>query len=220
MVRLQHEIGPGGLLIANPIPETHALDAGAIETRINEAVKEAKAQGVGQKEVTPFLLRPDRRADRRAQPRGQYGAGQEQRRARRASGRRAGATLSVTRPNKVLVVGDVMIDLLVRPEGPLAIGSDRRAKIVACAGGSAANQAVWLAHFGVAVTFVGRVAARDWDALTSELRACGVDAQLAADDAQRDGPAHRAHRPLGRAQLPDRSRRQRLPLRRRHRRRP
>ena len=93
----------------------------------------------------------------------------------------------MTRPKKVLVVGDVMIDLLVRPEGPLAIGSDRRAKIVACAGGSAANQAVWLAHFGVAVTFVGRVAARDWDALTSELRACGVDAQLAADDAQETG---------------------------------
>ena len=29
----------------------------AIEARINEAVVEAKAQGVGQKEVTPFLLR-------------------------------------------------------------------------------------------------------------------------------------------------------------------
>ena len=57
MVRLQHEIGPGGMLIANPIPEAHALDAGAIEKRINEAVSEAKAQGVGQKEVTPFLLR-------------------------------------------------------------------------------------------------------------------------------------------------------------------
>jgi sugar/nucleoside kinase (ribokinase family) len=93
----------------------------------------------------------------------------------------------VARPKKVLVVGDVMIDLLVRPEGPLAIGSDRRAKIVACAGGSAANQAVWLAHFGVAATFVGRVAARDWDALTSELRAVGVDAQLAADDAHETG---------------------------------
>src|SRR5580692_3812444 len=57
MVRLQQEIGPGGLLIANPIPESHALDAGAIEARINEAVIEAKAQGVVQKEVTPFLLR-------------------------------------------------------------------------------------------------------------------------------------------------------------------
>jgi pseudouridylate synthase len=57
MVRLQQEIGPGGLLIANPIPEAHALDAASIEARINEAVGEAKAQGVGQKEVTPFLLR-------------------------------------------------------------------------------------------------------------------------------------------------------------------
>jgi pseudouridine-5'-phosphate glycosidase len=57
MVRLQQEIGPGGLLIANPIPETHALDAASIEARINEAVNEARAQGVRQKEVTPFLLR-------------------------------------------------------------------------------------------------------------------------------------------------------------------
>jgi pseudouridine-5'-phosphate glycosidase len=57
MVRLQQEIGPGGLLIANPIPESHALDPVAIEARINEAVLEAKGQGVGQKEVTPFLLR-------------------------------------------------------------------------------------------------------------------------------------------------------------------
>ncbi len=57
MVRLQREIGPGGLLIANPIPESHALDAVAIEARIQEAVLEARAQGVAQKEVTPFLLR-------------------------------------------------------------------------------------------------------------------------------------------------------------------
>jgi pseudouridine-5'-phosphate glycosidase len=56
MVRLQHEIGPGGLLIANPIPEAHALDAAAIEARIAEAVSEARAQGVAQKQVTPFLL--------------------------------------------------------------------------------------------------------------------------------------------------------------------
>ncbi len=57
MVRLQQEIGPGGLLIANPIPESHALDAATIEARISEAVLEAREQGVAQKEVTPFLLR-------------------------------------------------------------------------------------------------------------------------------------------------------------------
>jgi len=57
MVRLQHAIGPGGLLIANPIPESHALDPAMMEEQINAAVAEAKSQGVGQKEVTPFLLR-------------------------------------------------------------------------------------------------------------------------------------------------------------------
>jgi len=57
MIKLQREVGPGGLLIANPIPETDALDAGQTEAQIAEAVGEAKAQGIGQKEVTPFLLR-------------------------------------------------------------------------------------------------------------------------------------------------------------------
>jgi pseudouridine-5'-phosphate glycosidase len=57
MIRLQREIGPGGLLIANPIPHDHALEEAAIEARIAEAVAEAKTQGVGKKEATPFLLR-------------------------------------------------------------------------------------------------------------------------------------------------------------------
>ena len=56
MIRLQRQIGPGGVLIANPIPEAHALDADAIEKRIGEAVAEARARGVEKKEVTPFLL--------------------------------------------------------------------------------------------------------------------------------------------------------------------
>jgi pseudouridine-5'-phosphate glycosidase len=55
-IRMQREIGPGGLLIANPIPEKNALDPGAIEARIAEAVAEAKVQGVAKKDVTPFLL--------------------------------------------------------------------------------------------------------------------------------------------------------------------
>ncbi len=57
MIRLQREIGPGGLLIANPIPQDHALEEAAIEARIAEAVAEAKTQGVGKKEATPFLLK-------------------------------------------------------------------------------------------------------------------------------------------------------------------
>jgi len=57
MIRLQRDIGPGGLLIANPIPEDHALEEAMIEERIAEAVREAKDQGVGRKEATPFLLK-------------------------------------------------------------------------------------------------------------------------------------------------------------------
>ncbi len=57
MIRLQREIGPGGLLIANPVPEEQALEQAVIEERIAEAVAEAKAQGVGKKEATPFLLK-------------------------------------------------------------------------------------------------------------------------------------------------------------------
>jgi pseudouridylate synthase len=57
VIRLQRDIGPGGLLIANPIPADHALEEAAVEARIAEAVAEAKAQGVGKKEATPFLLR-------------------------------------------------------------------------------------------------------------------------------------------------------------------
>jgi sugar/nucleoside kinase (ribokinase family) len=80
-----------------------------------------------------------------------------------------------------------MIDLLVRPVGPLAIGSDRRAAIIARPGGSAANQAAWLAHFGVAVSFVGRVGASDLAAQTAMFRACGVSAHLAADQTRDTG---------------------------------
>jgi pseudouridine-5'-phosphate glycosidase len=57
MIRMQREIGPGGLLIANPVPEAHALEEAMIEERIAEAVAEARAQGVGKKEETPFLLK-------------------------------------------------------------------------------------------------------------------------------------------------------------------
>jgi pseudouridine-5'-phosphate glycosidase len=56
MIRLQRDIGPGGLLIANPIPETFAMEERAIEQRIAEAVAEAREQGVGRKEATTFLL--------------------------------------------------------------------------------------------------------------------------------------------------------------------
>ena len=45
-----------GMLVANPIPTEHALDAGEIGTTIDAALAEAEAQAVRGKAVTPFLL--------------------------------------------------------------------------------------------------------------------------------------------------------------------
>lgn len=56
MIRVHRRLAGGGVLVANPIPEAHALAAEAIEARIAEAVREAAAAGIGQKAVTPYLL--------------------------------------------------------------------------------------------------------------------------------------------------------------------
>jgi sugar/nucleoside kinase (ribokinase family) len=90
--------------------------------------------------------------------------------------------------SRVLVIGDVMTDIVVRPVGPLARGSDRRASIAFLPGGSAANQAAWLASFGVKTDFVGRVGAADAPSEAARLKAVGVTPWLAGD----------AERPTGR----------------------
>jgi len=45
-----------GILIANPIPESDALEPSFIDGTINDAVAEAERNGIGRKELTPFLL--------------------------------------------------------------------------------------------------------------------------------------------------------------------
>ena len=58
MIRMERKLGSrSGILIANPIPEEHALPAAEIEERIAAAVKDAEQAGIGQKEVTPYLLK-------------------------------------------------------------------------------------------------------------------------------------------------------------------
>ena len=48
--------GAGGLVIANPIPKADALDRSEVDAAIDRAIGEATAQGIGGKDVTPFLL--------------------------------------------------------------------------------------------------------------------------------------------------------------------
>lgn len=82
---------------------------------------------------------------------------------------------------KVLVVGDVMTDIIVVPEGPIVKGSDRRAQVRHRPGGSGANQAVWLGAMGADVVFAARVGADDLGRLEDYFRGRGVVPVLAAD---------------------------------------
>jgi sugar/nucleoside kinase (ribokinase family) len=90
--------------------------------------------------------------------------------------------MSEARSPGVLVIGDVMTDVIVRPEGPLVRGSDRRASIRSRAGGSGANQAVWLGAMGAPVRFVARVGAADKPQLQQYFRGFGVEPLLSGDE--------------------------------------
>ena len=57
ILKTQHDLGlHGGILVTNPIPEQYSMDADVINKAINEAVEEAKEQGIHGKATTPFLL--------------------------------------------------------------------------------------------------------------------------------------------------------------------
>ncbi len=46
----------GGMLVTNPIPSEYAMDKAVIDAAIEEALRDAAAQGIHGKETTPFLL--------------------------------------------------------------------------------------------------------------------------------------------------------------------
>ena len=89
--------------------------------------------------------------------------------------------------HRVLVVGDVMTDVIVVPEGPLVKGSDRRATVRSRPGGSGANQAVWLGAMQADVVFAARVGATDKAMYQSYFRGQGVTPVLAGDTEQPSG---------------------------------
>ncbi len=46
----------GGVVVANPVPAAHAMPKAEIDAMTEQALREADAQGIGGKAVTPFLL--------------------------------------------------------------------------------------------------------------------------------------------------------------------
>jgi len=86
-----------------------------------------------------------------------------------------------SKPPLVLLVGDVMKDVIVLPEGEMRRGSDQAAEIEVRPGGSAANQAVWLAFSGVPAILLARVGASEQKQLWARFKRLGVEAHLIPD---------------------------------------
>jgi sugar/nucleoside kinase (ribokinase family) len=81
----------------------------------------------------------------------------------------------------ILVVGDLVDDVGVRPLGTVNPASDTVSEIRMTAGGSAASVAAWLGHLGADVRFVGRCGADGVARHAAALEAYGVDARISGD---------------------------------------
>jgi sugar/nucleoside kinase (ribokinase family) len=88
---------------------------------------------------------------------------------------------------RVLVCGDVINDILAQTREPVARGDDNPAVIVTRPGGSAANQAAWMASLGLDVVFAGRAGAQDVEFHRHELARFGVEPHLAIDESAATG---------------------------------
>ena len=56
-IRTKWQLGlNGGVVVANPVPSEHAMPKAEIDAMTEQALREAEAQGVSGKAVTPFLL--------------------------------------------------------------------------------------------------------------------------------------------------------------------
>ena len=81
----------------------------------------------------------------------------------------------------IVVVGDVIDDIIVRPQRGIRQNTDTPALIERHPGGSSANTAAWLGHIGADVHFFGQVGESDNARHTRELERFGVKANLVSD---------------------------------------
>lgn len=65
----------------------------------------------------------------------------------------------MTKHKPILAVGDLVWDVLVKPDAPLLPGGDTTGRIALAPGGSAANVAAWIARCGMPAGFIGKVGA-------------------------------------------------------------
>jgi ribokinase len=110
---------------------------------------------------------------------------------------------------RLVVLGDVMVDVVCRLDGPLALGSDAPARIEFGYGGSASNVAAWAAvdeaRSSDAPVLAGRIGADERGrAAETQLRATGVITRLAVDPERPTGTCVVLVGPRGeRSMVPD-----------------
>jgi len=106
---------------------------------------------------------------------------------------------------KLVVLGDLMVDVIARVAGPLARGSDTPARVSVSGGGSAANVAAWAAALGTEVALVCRVGDDDRGrTAVDELAAGGVRVRAEVDRERPTGTCVVLVEPGGeRTMLPD-----------------
>jgi sugar/nucleoside kinase (ribokinase family) len=93
-----------------------------------------------------------------------------------------GARCPSVNPPPVIVLGDIVTDIMVHPHGPIAWRSDTRVHMDVRAGGSGANQAVWLARCRPNVHLVARVGDDPFAAFhLAELDRAGVTTHVTVD---------------------------------------
>ena len=61
------------------------------------------------------------------------------------------------RPPRIVVLGDLMVDVVLAPARPLETGTDVPGRVALVAGGSAANTARWLGRLGARSSLIGAV---------------------------------------------------------------
>lgn len=88
----------------------------------------------------------------------------------------------------VIVIGDLVADVVVAPEGPVAVDSDTPARVLMRGGGGGANAAAWLARAGAQPVLVARVGGDlAGQLLREELQAAGVETLLTLDPRSHTG---------------------------------
>ncbi len=79
----------------------------------------------------------------------------------------------------IMTIGDLVWDVLVKPDGLLLPGGDTTGSIKLAPGGSAANVAAWIARCGAPAGFIGAVGADVFgDLIAADLRQEGVEAHI------------------------------------------